>query len=104
MKCSKCGGTLQHGLCLLCEMFESQSPPGGTCTGWPMESLSMAVCSDQVQEANEFLRDSGISSREAYHKPDGKLVLESAKAKKRVIAAKNKAMGSDKLKDLSSFN
>lgn len=104
MICPKCGGFVQVGVCKLCEMFEAGSPPGGTCTGWPMKSRSMAVAKHQVQEANQFLSEYGITSREAMYEKDGTLTLESAKAKKKVIAARNKATGSDRLKDLSSFN
>jgi hypothetical protein len=97
VKCKKCGGTIHDGTCKICEMLAEQAPPGGTCTGWPLESMSMAVHSEQAQEANQFLADNGISSREAYHKPDGKLVLESATARKKVMKAKG-------LTDLSAFN
>lgn len=107
MKCEKCkkaAALRGKNVCGICEVLEAQQPPGGTCTGWPMKSLSMAVHSEQAQEANQFLAANGISSREAYHEKDGTLVLESAKARKKVIAAKNKAMGTDKYKDLSAFN
>lgn len=87
-KCKKCGGNVKLDICLLCEMFEAQSPPGGTCTGWPMESTALGVCTDQVQEANEHLAANGISSREAYYKPDGKLEIQSKAARKKVLKSK----------------
>lgn len=88
MICPKCGGDVQVGTCKICEMLESGIPPGGTCTGWPMESMRMAVHPSQVAEANGHLAAHGISSREAYHKKNGKLVLESAAARKKVLKSK----------------
>lgn len=95
--CKKCGGTPQHGVCLLCDMFAAASPPGGTSTGWPMTSMAMGCHADQVREGNEFLAAQGISSREAHHTPDGKLQIESNAARKKVLKAKG-------LTDFGSFS
>ena len=88
MKCDKCGGNLRYGLCRLCEMFAAASPPGGTCTGWPMKSMALGVGTDQVQEANEHLAANGISSREAIYQEDGSLEISSKAARKKVLQSK----------------
>jgi hypothetical protein len=106
-KCAKCGGNLQHDLCTLCEMFAEQSPPGGTCTGWPMKSQNMSVLPEQSLEANQHLAANGISSREAYYEKDGTLVMESAAARKKVLKSKKTTLRGGKevsMTDLNSFN
>lgn len=104
-KCGKCGGALQKGLCLICPMLADQAPPGGTCTMWPMESMSLAEHPDDVQAANEKLAAAGIGSREAYYKLNGKLVLESAAARKKVMKTKKVFHGGKEktAQDLSAF-
>ena len=97
MTCKKCGGEIHGDACKLCEMFAEQAPPGGTCTGWPMKSMSMGVLPSQVQEANEHLAANGIRPSEAVYEPDGRVTIHSAKAKKKVMKAKG-------MTDFSAFN
>lgn len=104
-KCKKCGGTKRMGECKICIMLAAQSPPGGTCTLWPMESMSLAEHPDDVQAANEKLAAAGIGSREAHYKKNGKLVLESAAARKKVMKTKKIIHGGKEktAQDLSAF-
>lgn len=86
--CSKCGGRLQKGLCLLCPMFESGRTPGGTVTqGWPIYSDALGVHPDQVAEATERNKRHGIS---VSYTPDGRAVLPDPANRRKLMRLERK--------------
>jgi hypothetical protein len=104
----KCGAqALRRKLvCGVCECLESGEVPGGLQPStWPQTSMSLAVHPSQALEANQHLSNHGIGSREAHYQPDGRLVLESAAAKKKVLKTKTTVSGGKRIHatDLSAF-
>lgn len=66
----------------IADLLASGRAPGGTqTTGWPLESVGLAVSPRQVAEANARNKQHGINTR---YKPDGTAVVPDAGDYKRL--------------------
>ena len=66
--------------------LEGGAPMIAPHKNWPMVSMAAGVAPEQVQEYNEFYRQSGITG--ARHREDGLLELDSRGARKKMLRAR----------------
>ena len=76
VKCKKCGGTKQKGVCLICPMLAAATPPAAPApAGWPKRSRALGAFARQVPELNARNKRLGINvSYESAGSPDSDAV------------------------------